>query len=167
MLNRFPTVPVTLAALLVLLGCVPVPDGAEHGPGRIAPPGAAPGTCWDVVAEPALIETVTEQVLVAPASYNTDGTVYQAAQYRTEVNQIIVRERQETFFEIVCAKDMTPDFIATLQRALKARTLYRGDITGTMNAATRRAVRAWQKDHGADIENLTVKTARDLGLVAV
>ena len=141
------------------------PPGQWPRPHR--PPGAAPGTCWDVVAEPALIETVTEQVLVAPASYNTDGTVYQAAQYRTEVNQIIVRERQETFFEIVCAKDMTPDFIATLQRALKARTLYRGDITGTMNAATRRAVRAWQKDHGADIENLTVKTARDLGLVAV
>ncbi len=77
----------SLAALvaLALAACVrpPLPDapargdfsadlidlGAEPGP----PPGPE-GACWQADIRPAIIETVTEQVLVSPEGLAADGT---------------------------------------------------------------------------------------------
>lgn len=134
---------------------------------QIAPPGAAPGTCWGKSVTPAIIETVTHQVLLQPAQVMSDGSVTQPAIYKTETLQQIVRERRETWFLTPCPKDMTPEFNANVQRALAARGLYRGDISGEMNAATRAAVRRYQKPQGLDSGILSLAAARKLGLVAV
>ncbi len=132
-----------------------------------APPGAEPGTCWGKDVTPAVIETVTEQVLLQPAEVRNDGTVIEQAIYKTETRQAIVQERRVTWFETPCARTQTPEFIASVQRALKVRGLYRGSITGEMDARTRAAVRAYQKPEGLDSGILSLAAARRLGLVAV
>ncbi len=157
-------------ALLGLAACVvpslpSAPEGATLlAPGE-GPPDAKDGACYGKDVTPAIIETVTEQVLVQPAQTAEDGTVVAPAAYRTETRQHIVQERHEYFFEVPCAEALTPQFIASVQRALAARGLYRGAITGEMDARTRRAIRKFQLP-GFNSDILTMGSARRLGLVA-
>ena len=102
-----------------------------------------------------------------PAEVRNDGTVVQPAIYKTETRQAIVRERKVTWFQTPCARDQTPEFVSSLQRALKARGLYRGPISGQMDARTRAAVRAFQQPQGLNSGILSLAAARQLGLVAV
>jgi len=162
------------AALAVLTGCAPGPAdlGALREPEvsrmtQEAPPGAAPGSCWGKHVSPAVIETVTHQVMLQPAQVRADGTVSQPAIYKTETRQDIVQERRETWFETPCPAQLTPDFVASVQRALAARGLYRGPVTGQFDARTRAAVRRYQKPQGLDSGILSLAAARKLGLVAV
>ncbi|WP_238365798.1 peptidoglycan-binding domain-containing protein [Mesobacterium pallidum] len=163
---RFPTGPARTAALAGALLALLAGCGAD-GPvirrdfGAVAPPGAPPGTCWDKTIQPAVIETVTEHVLVSPA------TATSPAEYRTETAQRIVADRQESWFETVCPGDLTPELVASLQRALAARRAYGGAVTGRLDAPTREALRAWQAAEGRDSAALGLDTARELGLVAV
>lgn len=132
-----------------------------------APPGAAPGTCWGKSISPAVVETLTEQIILQPAEIMDDGTVAQPAIYKTETRQAIVKERTETWFETPCRDVMTPEFVASVQRALKARQIYRGPITGEMDSRTRAAIRKYQKREGLDSGILSLAAARQFGLVAV
>ncbi len=125
----------------------------------MAPPGAPPGTCWGRDATPAVIETVTEQVV-----HEEDGT---APVYETQTSQQIVTPREDTWFERPCDDVMTPDFNASLQRALKARGHYRGPITGRLDGRTRAAIRAYQKPQGLDSGMLSLAAARQMGLTQV
>lgn len=134
---------------------------------NIAPPGAPEGSCWARDASPAVVETVTEQIEMQPAILGTDGKVLSPAIYRTETRQAIVKPREDTIFEIPCASAQTPEFVASLQRALKARSLYRGAITGVMDGRTRAAVRGYQKPLGLDSGIVSMSSARSLGLVAL
>jgi peptidoglycan hydrolase-like protein with peptidoglycan-binding domain len=52
-----------------------------------------------------------------------------------------------------------------LQRALRARALYRGEISGVMDARTRAAVRRLQEPQGLDSGILSLAAARQLGLL--
>jgi hypothetical protein len=150
--------------LAVLTGCggasgfpddgleAPVPDFASA---QIAPPpGVSPDGCWVRDVAPAEIETITRQIEVAPK------------RFRTETVQVIKRERQEVIFETPCPDALTPDLIATLQRALEARGLYRGPITGVMDVPTRLAVRRYQNPRGLPSGLLSIQSARSLGLLA-
>ncbi|MDF1854783.1 peptidoglycan-binding domain-containing protein [Pseudooceanicola sp.] len=132
-----------------------------------APPGAAPGTCWGRDATPAVIETMTEQILMQPPQIHTDGSVLQPAVYKTETQQRIVQERREVWFRTPCLPELTPEFVASLQRALEARGHYSGPITGMLDEHTRRAVRAYQKPQGLDSGILSLAAARKLGLAVV
>ncbi len=163
-----------LAALASLSACGELPTGAlapsEPEVSRslgAAPPGADPGSCWGKYVTPATIETVTEHVLLQPAEIGVDGTIRSTPVYKTETKQVIVEERRELWFETPCATDMTPDFVASVQRALAARGLYRGPITGEMDSRTRRAVRAYQEPQGVPTGILSLAAARKLGLVGV
>lgn len=165
--------PLLLAAMagIALMGCggplanLNEPDVVQRL--ETAPPGARPGSCWGKSVRPAVIETVTEQILLQPAEIHANGKVVSPGIYKTETRQQIVQERKETWFETPCAADLTPDFIASVQRALKARGLYRGPITSVMDARTRAAVRAYQKSQGLDSGILSLAAARQMGLVAV
>ncbi|MEW2914771.1 peptidoglycan-binding domain-containing protein [Leisingera sp. JC11] len=160
-----------LAALAALPACVQPQPGSPGSQvsreGRYAPPGAPPGTCWSKHTSPAVIETVTSQVLAEPAQQDASGRVIRPATFRTETRQEIVTPRQEQWIEIPCPAMMTPDFIRTIQRALAARGLYRGPVHGQMDAATRKAVQRYQVPLGLDSGTLTLASARRLGLVAV
>jgi len=129
-------------------------------------PGAEEGSCWGKHVSPAEIETVTHQILLQPAEVRSDGQVSAPAVYKTETTQAIVQERKELWFETPCAEELTPEFVASVQRALKARNLYRGAITGYIDARTRRAVRKYQAPQGLDSGILSLAAARKLGLSA-
>lgn len=171
------SVVVSVLALTLVTACettaIPQPDlGRFSEPALVrtsanAPPGAAPGSCWGREVSPAIVESVTEQIVVQPAEVLTDGTVVKPAVYRTEIRQQIVRERRETWFETPCAPVLTREFIASLQRALAVRKLYRGPVSGEMDSRTRAAIRRYQKPEGLDSGILSLETARRLGLVAV
>lgn len=161
---------IALLAALTLAGCETGLAAREPAISRAlqeAPPGAAPGSCWGKQITPAVVQTVTDQVLVQPAEIGGDGRVMAPAIYRTETRQDILRQRHETWFETPCAATLTPDFIATLQRALAARGHYTGPIDGEMSARTRAAVRAWQAPEGLDSGILSLAAARRLGLIQV
>ena len=66
----------------------------------------------------------------------------------------------------MCPADVTADFVATLQRALKARGLYLLPLTGVLDAATLEAVRRYQASRGFDSPILTLAATRELGIVA-
>lgn len=162
--------PLCLLLVLGLSACAPVPADnpadALLGSMLDVPADAPPGTCWGKIVSPALIETVTEQVLVEPARQADDGTVTTPAIFRTETRQRIVTEREVTWFETPCPAAMTPELIATLQRALSARDLYAGPITGQIDTATSTAVRLYQSETGLDSPILSLAAARALGLIA-
>lgn len=127
----------------------------------------ADGKCYGHDVTPAVIETITEQVLVQPAVLNPDGSVKSPAVYRTVTRQNMVRERTEILFETICPENLTPEFVASLQRALKIRGYYSGPITGRYDEPTALAVRALQRQDGHDSLLLDIRTARALGLVAL
>lgn len=149
---------------LALSACVgpslDLADSSASGPG-----GVVEAACFATETLPAVVETVTEQVLVQPAQLAADGTVITPAIYRSQARQAIVRKRQQTSFDVPCEQQMSPEFVATLQRALKARGYFSGPITGAMDRATRRAVAGYQTTLGLPSPVLSIEAARRLGLV--
>lgn len=167
-------------ALGLLAACAaPMPpDGgaqATRGPqGTLAaqrpatsPPGAEPGHCWGRDQTPAIFETVTEQRMIQPPEIGADGQVLARAIYRTETRQSLVQDRRDLLFRTPCEDELTPDLIASLQRALSLRGDYIGPVSGQMDRATRQAIRRFQRrQHGLDSGLLSLEAARSLGLLA-
>ncbi|WP_460274646.1 peptidoglycan-binding domain-containing protein [Celeribacter sp. ULVN23_4] len=166
-----PSLPLSLAVMAVLLSACQMSAPEEEilraadTPG--APPGADPASCYARHVTPAIIETVTEQVMVQPPQIDTNGAVAYPAVYRTETRQEIVRERKELWFETLCLEDWTPEFISSIQRALAVRGYFHGNVNGKMDHATRRAIRAYQVEQGVDSDVLSIAAARQLGLKEV
>jgi len=131
------------------------------------PPDAAPGTCWALDRTPAKVERTTEKVLVRPGDYAHDGIVLREAVYETKTEEKIREEGKTLWFQTPCDVDMTTDFIASLQRALSARDLYSGDISGVLDTGTKRAIRQYQLTQGLNSQVLSLAAAEQLGLVAV
>jgi hypothetical protein len=142
----------------------PTSNTASDRLGASAPDGAAEGTCWDKRVTPAEVETVVEDVLVTPARMSSSGTVQAPPVYRRETRQRILSERVEDFEQIPCPADLKPGFVASIQRALAARGYYAGPPSGEMDSLTRDAIARFQADQGQDRTQLTVRTARMLGL---
>lgn len=134
---------------------------------RPGPPEKPAGACWEADVTPAVIETVTEQVVVTPETRGPDGALLTAATYRTDTRTRILRDREEVWFRSPCPADYTVEFVTTLQRALKARGFYLLPLTGAMDAGTRDAVRRYQAERGLDSARLSLAAARELGLVVV
>lgn len=166
-----PVFPV-LAAALVLSACAEngtVTSAANIDPISLAtaPPGAAPGTCWGKTVTPAVVETVSRKVQLQPAQISSDGRVQAPPIYKTETRQEVVKPRRENWYEIICDAEITPDFIASLQRALEARGFYRGAITGQLDTRTRAAIGRFQQSEGLNSKALSIAGARKLGLVTI
>lgn len=141
-------------------------EGVPYGKG--SPPPATPaGACWDHDTIPAVIETVTQTVLAQAEVRDAAGKITRPASYDSVAHQRMVHDRQTLWLRTPCPEDLTPDTIATLQRALKARGYFTAALTGVMDGATRLAVRRYQADHGLDTPVLTLTAARALGLVPV
>jgi hypothetical protein len=135
--------------------------------GNDAPPEGHADACWANDEMPAVIETVTEQVLVTPEIRAADGTITQAAVFASNVDQRMVQDREVVWFQTPCAKEIGPEFTASLQRALKARGYYLREVTAEMDAPTRTAIRRFQGERGLDSETVSLAAARDLGLIEV
>ena len=165
-----------LAPMLVLAACqtVPMPENPEKAdlsaeivrPRQPGPPEGPEGACWEADITPAIIETVTEQVQVTAEVRDEAGNVVTPATFRTDTRQHIAREREVVYFRAPCPEAQTVQFIASLQRALKARGLYVVAVTGEMNPETAEAVRRFQAERGLDSPVLSLGAARELGLAA-
>ena len=169
-----------MACLLVLADCTAArpPAGGAASPiipagnqlaaelvrGQRPEPGA--GECWATEITPAVIETVTEQAEVTPAQPASTSKPAVAATFRSQVQQHIVTERSEVWFRVPCPEQMGPDTVASLQRALKVRGLYRGGVTAALDPATATSIRRYQAPQGLDSDTLSLAAARQLGLVA-
>ena len=129
------------------------------------PADAPSGTCWGSTITPAVIQTTTERILIAPADISAEGTIRAPARYQNEDRQTIVRPRQTKWHEIVCTDSMTPAFLASLQRALSARGFHQGDITGQLDTPTKDAIALYQTEQNLPGYDLTVEAAQRLGLV--
>ena len=166
-----------LVVLALLAGCMPGGAAVPKAPGQRnlaaelvrldtpGPPARPEGACWESDVTPAVIETVTEQVVVTPEERDAEGRILTPASYRTNTSTRILRDREEVWFRAPCPADYTVDFVATLQRALKARGYYLLDLTGQLDAGTRDAVRRYQADRGLDSARLSLAAARELGLL--
>jgi len=157
--------------LSVLMGCEPISPVTRADPEPLrtrmeGPPNAKEDECWGRLTTPAIVETVTDQILLQPAEIGSDGTVRSQAVYKTETRQAIIREREDLWFETLCEEELTVEFVMSLQRALQARDIYSGRINGDLDPRTRRAIRAYQQPQGVDSAILTRAAARQLGLLA-
>jgi len=146
-------------------GIVPASNPPSFDPEKIEYDVA--GNCYGRDVTPAVIETVTEHVMVQPAAVTSSGEVTSQAVFRTVRRQAILRERREVVFETVCPQDLTKEFVGSLQRALLTRGTYEGQITGNLDDATQRAIQTYQRQEGYDSSLLDIRTARDFGLVSV
>lgn len=165
----------TVAACLWLAACgqqiaVQAPETADLASEAVrvsgkGPPPGPDGTCWAHDLIPAVFETVTDQTQVAAEVRDADGHVITPASYKTVAKVRVLSERRDIWFTAPCADAMTVDFIATLQRALKARGYYQAAVTGVMDDATTEAVRRYQADHGLDSPMLSLAATRQLGIV--
>lgn len=133
----------------------------------LLPPNPEPGACYGREISPAVFETVTSHAVIRPGKYDKNGYLISPAVYNTETVHKMVREREDIWFKIPCAKDKVADFDASLQRALQVRGYYQGRITGQIDNRTKRAIRRFQVIYGFDSDQLTLVSARKLGLVAV
>jgi hypothetical protein len=159
-----------LAAFLLLAACqpaLPPPQTADLRAALVTEPqpAVAPdGACWGSDIVPAVIETVTVQDLVTPEDRADDGTLVTAAVFRTRTEQRMIGDRAEVWFRVPCATDLTVPYIATLQRALKARGFYDAAVTGAYDAPTAAAVQRYQAGRGFDSDRLTLAAAQALGV---
>lgn len=131
-----------------------------------APPASPAGACWAEAVQPAVFETVTEQVLVRPERRAPDGSLAEPAAFRTETRQRQVAERRAVWFRTACPGALTADLVASLQRALKARGVYAEPVTGTLDGPTWDALRDWQRPRGLDSGTPALRTLELFGLVA-
>ena len=169
-----PQFPYALALCLAIAACDPAPPPSAAADLSAAllprtgpnPPATPADACWADAVTPAVIETVTEQVLATPERRGPDGRVTVPATFRTVTRQSILSDRREIWFQTPCPAAMDVDFIATLQRALKARGLYPEPLTATLDGPTRQAIRAWQRPRGLNSDVLALASARALGLIA-
>jgi len=133
---------------------------------RTAPPIGDDSTCWVAETTPAIIETITEQSLVTAKTRNASATSTTPATFRSTTRQRMVQEREDVFFRAPCPSEMTVEFIATLQRSLKARGLYLQPLTGVMDATTAEAIRRFQVERGLDSRQLSLAAAKELGIIS-
>lgn len=133
------------------------------------PPAPGMGGCWHATFRPALFETVTEQVQTTPESRAPTGEIITPATFRSEVRTSQLRPRQGIWFRSLCPQDGLEDpvFLASLQRALKARGLYSGEIDGQLTAQTGTAIQAYQAHSGLQSPVLSIAAARALGLIVI
>lgn len=174
---RASTAQLGLMAMLVLAACqtVPMPENPSITdlsaqivrPREPGPPQGPEGACWEADITPAIIETVTEQVQVTAEERDETGTVITPATFRTETRQSIAREREVVYFRTPCPEELTIEFVGSLQRALKARGIYTGPLTGQIDAPTAEAIRRFQAERGLDSPRLSLGAARELGLSSV
>jgi hypothetical protein len=159
---------VPLIALALISGCnTPGTSADSQRPDPAAPVQSADGRCWASVVTPAVYEHVMGEIQVVQAEIAPDGTVIRPPIYRKGPVPRIVRPRGEIKFEAPCPDQMTPEFISSVQRALAARGYFSGEINGRISPATTAAVRKYQTERGLASGQLSLESARSLGLIAV
>ncbi len=161
--------PLLAAALaLRLAACAPPAPGDDPWPDIDAPrpERLADGTCQAREVTPAVYEHVMGEVQVVQAEIAEDGTVIRPPIYRRAPVPRVVTPREELIFASPCPREFTFEMVATVQRALAARGYFSAPISGRLDAPTTAAIRAWQERRGLPSGQLSLESARALGVLA-
>ncbi|WP_375260473.1 peptidoglycan-binding protein [Palleronia sp.] len=150
----------SILALLALSACAPArPDVSRfvepilHATPEQRVDLTRPQICQTRDETPAVVETVTES--------RADS----GGRYHTETTHRIVAARDEIWFDTPCRDAWTPEFIASVQRALIVRGYMDGPATGGIDRETRQAIRAFQKVEGINSDVLSIAAGKRLGLI--
>jgi len=90
----------------------------------------ATGACVARTAPRETTTVISETVEVAPAVVAPDGQVISEAVFRNQTRPVVEVLDAGTRFETLCPFEITPERVMTLQRALQARLVYQGPVTG-------------------------------------
>jgi hypothetical protein len=128
---------------------------------------AADDRCFAEDAPQTQTRIVEETQVIVPELRDLRGRVTRPAVVRSvdQPKTFVIGPGQR--FETLCPQAYTPEFVASLQRALSVRNAYAGPISGNYDEMTRNAVAAFQRADGIDSPLLGIDAARLLGLIAV
>jgi len=134
------------------------------------PKDARAGSCYAQEIFPAIIETVTNKTLLTPEKLTLNITtgnneVVRPATYTIKVMRRIVSPRREVWFETICPHLYSERFVKSLQRALRARGVYMGKLSGWLDPQTKLAVKLYQRKLSVNSEILALSTAEEFGLI--
>ncbi|MCY4179870.1 MAG: peptidoglycan-binding domain-containing protein [Litoreibacter sp.] len=122
--------------------------------------------CWAELPRDEKRETVERFVVATPSQVDADGVELSPPVYR-KISEEKVTRGPSRYFERVCAAKLTPRFIGGVQRALAARDLLEGQISETLDAPTKAAIKAFQSARGLPSDILSLEAASALGLVTI
>ncbi|MEZ5686048.1 MAG: peptidoglycan-binding domain-containing protein [Paracoccaceae bacterium] len=163
-----------LCGVLMLGGCMDAPAPQPQAPVAqtlaralgTAPPAGAPGCYATIETRPVTFGTVKRAVEIRPAQIDPKtGRELAPALYEEQEFSAVLDGGESQSFETLCPAEETPELIASMQRALKARGLYRGAISGRMEAETRRALRAYQAPRGLPSDVVSRRALMEMGLL--
>lgn len=112
-----------------------------------------------VVEVPARYESIKVQRLLTPA---TERRIEIPARTRTVTSQIQVEPSRLEWRKVLCEANMTPGIITSLQRALKREGFDPGPIDGLVGQTTMRAVERFQTEKDLDRGGITYETLKQL-----
>ena len=121
---------------------------------------ATPATTKTVTI-PATYKTVQVTKLVTPET--TKKTVIPAT-YKTISKQVKVSPQSVKWMPVLCKSSMTVNTISRIQKALTAAG-FNTPVTGTLDAATKASVKAYQTKKGLIVSGLSIATLKDLGVL--
>ena len=137
---------------------------------KVAVPAVSKVVTKQVVATPAASKTVT-----IPATYKTvqvtklitpettKKTVIPAT-FKTVSKQVKVSDQSVKWMPVLCKSSMTIETITKIQNALTAAG-FKTPATGTLDAATKASVKAYQTKKGLTVSGLSIDTLKDLGVL--
>jgi len=113
------------------------------------------------VTIPATYKTVQVTKLVTPE--RTKKTVIPAT-FKTITKQVKVSDQSVKWMPVLCKSSMTVETISKIQRALTAAG-FKTPVTGSLDAATKASVKAYQTKKGLTVSGLSIDTLKDLGVL--
>ena len=121
---------------------------------------ATPATS-KTISIPATYKTVKVTKLLTPEK--TKKTVIPAT-YKTISKQVKVSEQSVKWMPVLCKSSMTVQTISKIQRALTAAG-FKTPVTGSLDAATKASVKAYQTKKGLTVSGLSIDTLKNLGVL--
>jgi len=137
---------------------------------KVSTPAVSKTITKQVVATPATTKTVT-----IPATYKTvqvtkvvkpesTKTLTIPATYKTITKQVKVSDQAVKWMPVLCKSSMTIETISKIQKAL-TNAGFNTPVTGSLDSATKAAVRAYQTKNGLTVSGLSIDTLKRLGVL--
>ncbi len=111
---------------------------------------------------PAEVKKVMVRELVRPA---TKKEIKIPAEYTTVSRQRLINPERIVWQRIVCAAQMTPELLTSMQTKLKEKGVDPGELNGQLSDATKAAIVSYQTQHSLAQGGLTYEFLNHLGIM--
>jgi peptidoglycan hydrolase-like protein with peptidoglycan-binding domain len=128
-----------------------------------------------VVTKQVVASAASSKTISIPATYKTievtklltaertKKTVIPAT-YKTISKQVKVSEQSVKWMPVLCKSSMTIETISKIQKALSSAG-FKTPVTGSLDAATKASVKAYQIKKGLTVSGLSIDTLKRLGVL--